>query len=81
MFIKNKINDIIISQMGFAVPSSKEDINFRSDLGMDSLDLAELTVLSEQTFDVSISDEEAVETQTFSQLHELLSGKIKSEDN
>ena len=81
MIIKNQIQEIIISQMGFIFPDSKEDVNFNGDLGMDSLDLVELTVLSEQAFNVAISDEEAVQTQTFLQLHELLSHKIRGENN
>jgi acyl carrier protein len=46
----------------------KPDANLRDDLGLDSLDLSELLVLAEDTFKISINQEEAQKVNTLAEM-------------
>ena len=57
--VLDRIKTIIGSQMGFDCPQDIENVYFVNDLGMDSLDLVELTILVEREFIIHISDSSA----------------------
>ena len=57
--IKDKIKKIIVEKNNIEISDVKDDSNFQTDLGLDSLDRVELTMALEKEFQVTLSDEEA----------------------
>ncbi|MEI6695838.1 MAG: phosphopantetheine-binding protein [Bacteroidota bacterium] len=56
------INTVLINRGKNTVTAISEDTELRTDLGFDSLDLAELTVRIEAAFDVDIFEEGILNT-------------------
>ncbi len=57
--IEGKLKDIIVDQLSVKAESVVPGASFVDDLGADSLDLVELIMAFEETFDVEIPDEDA----------------------
>lgn len=57
--IKERINSIIVEKLGVEENEVNETAMFMEDLGADSLDMVELIMEFEKTFEISISDEVA----------------------
>lgn len=57
--IAGKLKDIIVDQLSVKAESVVPGASFVDDLGADSLDLVELIMAFEETFDVEIPDEDA----------------------
>ncbi len=57
--IKEKIRNILTETMGVADTAVTPDAHLSKDLGVDSLDFAELIMEFEQEFDIRIPHEEA----------------------
>lgn len=57
--IEGKLKDIIVDQLSVKAESVVPGASFVDDLGADSLDLVELIMAFEETFDVEISDDDA----------------------
>ncbi|MCK5323998.1 MAG: acyl carrier protein [Desulfobulbaceae bacterium] len=57
--IEGKLKDIIVDQLSVKAESVVPGASFVNDLGADSLDLVELIMAFEETFDVEIPDEDA----------------------
>ena len=57
--IKERINSIIVEKLGVEEDEVNETAMFMQDLGADSLDMVELIMEFEKTFEISISDEVA----------------------
>lgn len=74
--VQKKIALILIDKLG--IPESKitADANFVKDLGIDSLDYAELVMEFEQTFDIRIPDDDAERMQTVGDATEYIRSKI-----
>lgn len=64
MDIQEKITQILVDKLGIAETEVTPDANFVKDLGIDSLDYAELVMEFEQTFNIRIPDEDAEQLQT-----------------
>ncbi len=62
--IEEKVNEIIVKQMGVNKEQVKPETSFINDLGADSLDTVELVMELEDAFDVNIPDEDAEKIQT-----------------
>jgi len=62
--IEEKVNEIIIKQMGVNKEQVKPETSFINDLGADSLDTVELVMELEDAFDINIPDEDAEKIQT-----------------
>src|SRR5271154_5544430 len=65
--IQTKITHILTEKLGIAESEITTDANFVKDLGIDSLDYAELVMDFEQTFDIKIPDDDAEKMQTIGQ--------------
>ncbi len=78
MNIQNKITQILVDKLGIAETEVTADANFVKDLGIDSLDYAELVMEFEQTFDIRIPDEDAEQLQTINQAVNYIDKKMKA---
>jgi acyl carrier protein len=59
MSVAEKVKAIVVEQLGVSADEVKPEASFVEDLGADSLDLTELIMAMEETFDLEIDDEEA----------------------
>lgn len=57
--IFDKVKKVIVEQLNVEEDDVVEDASFIDDLGADSLDIVELVMALEESFGVSIPDEEA----------------------
>ncbi|MDX1629417.1 MAG: acyl carrier protein [Fulvivirga sp.] len=76
MDIQKKITQILVDKLGIAETEVTPDANFVKDLGIDSLDYAELVMEFEQTFDIRIPDEDAEQLQTINQAVNYIDKKM-----
>ncbi|MBX2964067.1 MAG: acyl carrier protein [Cyclobacteriaceae bacterium] len=57
--VSDKVARILIDKLGIAESEINPDANLVKDLGIDSLDYAEIVMDFEQTFDIRIPDRDA----------------------
>lgn len=57
--IFEKVKEIIVEQLGVDPEEVKPEASFVDDLGADSLDIVELVMALEETFELQIPDEDA----------------------
>ena len=62
--IESQMADIIVDQLGVTKEKLVPETSFIDDLGAGSLDLVELVMAMEDTFDVEIPDDDAAKLQT-----------------
>ena len=66
----------MVEKLGIAPTEVTPDANLIKDLGIDSLDYAELVMEFEQTFDIRIPDSDAEKLSTVRQAEEYISDKL-----
>lgn len=71
-----KVAEILVNKLALSETEITEDANFIKDLGIDSLDYAELTMEFEQAFDIRIPDSDAEQINTISQAVDYIKGKM-----
>ena len=76
--IPKKVTEILVEKLGIAQSEITPDANFVKDLGIDSLDYAEIVMEFEQTFDIRIPDDDAEKMQTFGQAVKYIQDKLTS---
>lgn len=64
MNIEEKVRTIICEQLSVPEEDVKPEASFVDDLGADSLDLVEMIMAMEETFNISIADEDAEKIRT-----------------
>jgi len=74
--IQEKITQILVDKIGIASTEATMDANFIKDLGIDSLDYAEIVMEFEQTFEIRIPDNDAEKLQTVGQAVDYISQKV-----
>ena len=74
--IPGKVTQILIDKLGIAPSEITPDANFVKDLGIDSLDYAEIVMEFEQTFDIRIPDDDAEKLQTFGEAVKYIENKL-----
>ena len=74
--IKEKVKEILIEKLGVVPTQITDDANLIKDLGVDSLDYAELVLEFEQTFDIRIPDEDAEKLATISEAVRYINEKL-----
>jgi acyl carrier protein len=62
--VEEKVKKIIAEKLSVELEEVIPDASFVDDLGADSLDLVELIMAMEESFDIEISDDEAEKLQT-----------------
>ena len=74
--VSETITKILVDKLAIAETEVTEDANFIKDLGIDSLDYAELVLEFEQAFDIQIPDSDAEKLQTISQAITYIQEKL-----
>ncbi len=74
--IDKQVRLILIEKMGIVPTQITPDANLVKDLGVDSLDYAELVLEFEQTFDIKIPDQDAELLETVQDTVKYIFGKI-----
>ncbi|HEX5167798.1 MAG TPA: acyl carrier protein [Cyclobacteriaceae bacterium] len=75
--VPKKVAQILVDKLGIAESEITPDANFVKDLGIDSLDYAEIVMEFEQSFDIRIPDDDAEKLQTFGEAVKYIQGKLK----
>lgn len=75
--VQKKITAILIDKLGIPESEVTSDASFVRDLGIDSLDYAELVMEFEQTFDIKIPDDDAEKMQTIGQAVSYIQTKLR----
>ena len=78
--IKQMVTDILVNKIGLEESEITADANFTKDLGIDSLDYAELVMEFEQAFDIKINDEETEGLHTIGDFVRFIKGKVDSKN-
>lgn len=73
-----KVKEILVDKLGIAETEVTPDANMIKDLGIDSLDYAELIMEFEQTFDVRIPDEDAEQLVTVKQAVDYIERQLSN---
>jgi len=76
MDVNEKVGEILIDKMGIARSQITPDANFIKDLGIDSLDYAELVMEFEKTFNIKISDRDAEKLKTIADTVSYIEEKL-----
>jgi acyl carrier protein len=74
--ITSTVKNILIDKMGISETELTLDANFTKDLGIDSLDYAELVMEFEQSFDIRIPDTDAEKLATLASAIEYIEAKL-----
>jgi len=77
MDINRKITEILVDKLGIAETEVTPDANFIKDLGIDSLDYAELVMEFEQAFNIRIPDSESENLQTINEAVKYITSKME----
>ena len=73
----DKVKAILMEQLNLQADKIKLESKIVEDLGADSLDVVELLMTMEDSFGVSVSDEEAVNLKTVGDIVKMLEAKTK----
>lgn len=74
--IQGKITEIMVDKLGIKETEVTPDANIIKDLGVDSLDYAELVMEFEQYFNIRIPDTDAQQLETISDAVKYISDKL-----
>lgn len=66
--VQDKVIELFAEQLGRQPEQIAPDADLVEDLGVDSLDMAELVMAIEEEFDIKIEDEEAPQFKTIGQV-------------
>ena len=72
-----KVQDILIDQLGVGRDQITPDAKIMEDLGADSLDMVDIGMTVEETFNLSISDDDMENVHTAGDLHQALAGVLE----
>lgn len=74
--VASKIKSILVDKLGIAETEVTPDAHLSKDLGIDSLDYAELVMEFEQAFDIRIPDNDAEQLTTVDSAIEYINKKL-----
>ena len=78
--IAEKVTDILINKIGLEESEITPDANFTKDLGIDSLDFAELIMEFEQAFDIKINDTDTEGLVTIGEFINFIESRVSTEN-
>jgi acyl carrier protein len=76
--VAEEVARILIEKLGVAESEINPDTNLVKDLGIDSLDYAEIVMDFEQTFDIKIPDDDAEKLVTIGAAVNYIEEKLKA---
>ncbi|HEY6291899.1 MAG TPA: acyl carrier protein [Terriglobia bacterium] len=79
--IEEKVKQIIVEQLGVEESEVTPTAHFVDDLGADSLDIVELVMTFEETFEIEIPDEEAEKILTVKDAIDYIQSHAKPSKN
>lgn len=74
--VSKRVTQILIEKLGIAESEITPDANLVKDLGIDSLDYAEIVMDFEQTFDIKIPDDDAEKLSTIGSAVNYIESKL-----
>jgi len=75
---EDRVAEIIVEQLGITRGEIVPEASFIDDLGADSLDIVELVMAMEETFDIEIPDDDAEKIQTIGDAFSYVKERIGS---
>jgi acyl carrier protein len=78
MNVEQKAREIIAKQLGVEQDKILMEASFTDDLGADSLDIVELVMAFEETFQVEIPDDDAEKLTTVKDVIDYITNKVQS---
>ena len=78
MSLEAQVTDLIVEQLGVSKEEAVANASFIDDLGADSLDIVELVMTLEETFDIEIPDDDAEKMQTIGDAIGYLKERIEA---
>jgi acyl carrier protein len=78
MSLEERVTGLIVEQLGVTAEEVVGKASFVDDLGADSLDIVELVMSMEETFDIEIPDEDAEKMQTIGDAIAYLKERLES---
>ena len=78
MSLENRVTDLIVEQLGVSREEVVTTASFVDDLGADSLDIVELVMSMEESFDIEIPDDDAEKMQTIGDAVSYLKSRLES---
>ena len=76
MSLEARVTDLIVEQLGVSKEEAVAKASFIDDLGADSLDIVELVMTLEETFDIEIPDDDAEKMQTIGDAIDYLKERV-----
>ncbi|MEZ7980077.1 MAG: acyl carrier protein [Myxococcota bacterium] len=77
MSLEARVTDLIVEQLGVSKEEAVVNASFIDDLGADSLDIVELVMTLEETFDIEIPDDDAEKMQTINDAISYLKERVE----
>jgi len=74
--IARKITDILVNKIGLSKSEVTDDASFTKDLSIDSVDMAEIVMEFERTFDLKIPDSDYSKLSTLSRASDYIESRI-----
>ncbi|MBC8340124.1 MAG: acyl carrier protein [Proteobacteria bacterium] len=74
--VVERLRQLVSDQLSVDVSKMKSEANIIDDLGADSLDVVELVMAIEETFDIEVSDEEAEVLRTVGDVEKFVVGRV-----
>jgi acyl carrier protein len=78
MSLEVRVTDLIVEQLGVSRDEVITTASFVDDLGADSLDIVELVMSMEESFDIEIPDDDAEKMQTIGDAVSYLKGRLEN---
>lgn len=75
--IQERVQNIIVEQLGVEADQVKREAQFVNDLGADSLDTVELIMALEEEFDIEIPDDKAEKIKTVGEAIDYIESNVK----
>ncbi len=75
------VKNILTKKLGIVESEITQDANLVKDLGIDSLDYAEIVMEFEQTFDIKIPDQDAEKLSTVGESVKYIDSKLEEKNN
>jgi acyl carrier protein len=78
MSLEVRVTDLIVDQLGVSRDEVITTASFVDDLGADSLDIVELVMSMEESFDIEIPDDDAEKMQTIGDAVSYLKERLEN---